>query len=288
MLLSRLTLDPRHPDTVRWLGDCHLLHRLVMSGFPDAAGAEARAKLGVLYRVDVQPRERHRHVLVQSVQPPRWTLETGAVVSTEGPKDLTSLEARFASGARFRFRLRANPTRRVHRRATMGPDLRELDTAGRWRESAEIPEVERTGRIRRTYAEPVTAVRTRGDRRIGKRVELRREEDRLAWLARRGRDHDGFALLTAHISAGLDGSAAERRYMRVRADPAPRLEGRHPKLAARREAGEGVDPRLTIATALFEGELEVTDSEAFARAFRVGIGPGKAFGCGLLSLAPLG
>lgn len=42
---------------------------------------------------------------------------------------------------------------------------------------------------------------------------------------------------------------------------------------------------LSLKTARFEGLLEVRDGDAFAAAFQTGIGPAKAFGCGLLSLA---
>jgi CRISPR system Cascade subunit CasE len=37
---------------------------------------------------------------------------------------------------------------------------------------------------------------------------------------------------------------------------------------------------------VFEGRLRVTDAEAFRRALAAGIGSGKAFGFGLLSVAP--
>lgn len=42
---------------------------------------------------------------------------------------------------------------------------------------------------------------------------------------------------------------------------------------------------LSLKTARFEGALEVTDADAFAVTFSTGIGPAKAFGCGLVSLA---
>jgi CRISPR system Cascade subunit CasE len=43
--------------------------------------------------------------------------------------------------------------------------------------------------------------------------------------------------------------------------------------------------RMSLKIARFEGALEVVDSVAFSEAFVAGIGPAKAFGCGLLSLA---
>lgn len=42
---------------------------------------------------------------------------------------------------------------------------------------------------------------------------------------------------------------------------------------------------LNLKTARFEGLLEVREADVFAAAFQTGIGPAKAFGCGLLSLA---
>lgn len=289
MYLSRLLLRPDTPDTWRWLGDCHLLHRLVMSGFREVGDEQARKALGVLFRVEPFERGPYIRVLVQSNEVPDWSgVESPSIVRPIEPSlDLTPIEQRIQPGARFRFRLRANPSRRVHQRATMGPDDRELTVDGRWLPPDEIPPGQRTGIRRRGWAEDPRWVTVRPDgRRIGKRVELRREEDRLAWLARRGREHDGFELVRVRLAPGTDtrfGPRAEP--FATRADPGGTITGRKP-----REHGGSigeVDHRLTIGTALFEGELQVTDVERFRSAFRNGIGPGKAFGCGLLSLVPI-
>lgn len=45
---------------------------------------------------------------------------------------------------------------------------------------------------------------------------------------------------------------------------------------------------VTLATAVFEGRLEITDAATFRRSLTHGIGSGKGYGCGLLTLAPLG
>lgn len=44
--------------------------------------------------------------------------------------------------------------------------------------------------------------------------------------------------------------------------------------------------RLTMHSVQFDGLLSVTDAHALEAAVREGVGPAKAFGCGLLSLAP--
>lgn len=50
-----------------------------------------------------------------------------------------------------------------------------------------------------------------------------------------------------------------------------------------RKAKEGRSGK--IQTVMFDGVLTVTDAEAFSKQIAQGIGPAKAFGCGLLSLA---
>lgn len=45
---------------------------------------------------------------------------------------------------------------------------------------------------------------------------------------------------------------------------------------------------VTLATAVFEGRLEATDPDVLRRALTHGIGPAKGYGCGLLTLAPIG
>jgi len=48
----------------------------------------------------------------------------------------------------------------------------------------------------------------------------------------------------------------------------------------------GTPKPVTLAVAQFDGLLEVTDPAALRRVLVTGIGPAKAYGCGLLTLAP--
>ncbi|MDQ2837588.1 MAG: type I-E CRISPR-associated protein Cas6/Cse3/CasE [Actinomycetota bacterium] len=48
------------------------------------------------------------------------------------------------------------------------------------------------------------------------------------------------------------------------------------------------DQQVTLAVATFVGVLVVTDADALRAALVTGIGPAKAYGCGLLTLAPIG
>lgn len=240
LYLSRLLLDPRSRAVRRDLADCHALHRTVMSGFPDldpdpdrGGGEAARARLGVLHRLDADPRGGAPALLVQSRAAPDWSGLPAdyLLAAAENParKPIGPLYAGLREGALLRFRLRANPTKRLS--TPPGPD---------------------------------------GRRPPGKRVDLRREEDRLAWLRRKG-DGAGFALLAVHAAPAVPDARAnpEGRQTGTRPGPAP--------AAAR---------RLVFGAVLFEGRLRVTDADAFRRAAAEGIGSGKAYGFGLLSVAP--
>lgn len=87
----------------------------------------------------------------------------------------------------------------------------------------------------------------------GKRVGLYRPEEQLAWLHRKGEQH-GFQVLTAIPTA------------QRRTDDHRR--------------------QLKFLSVCFDGVLKVLEPERFLAAVHQGIGSGKAFGFGLLSLAP--
>lgn len=92
-----------------------------------------------------------------------------------------------------------------------------------------------------------------GERRNSNRVPLVREEKQRDWLTKKA-EQSGFKLLNAHINP--EGKQTDYR--------------RH----------------LTLYTILINGHLQITNPTDFTKALQHGIGPGRAFGCGLLSLAP--
>lgn len=95
-----------------------------------------------------------------------------------------------------------------------------------------------------------------GKRQNSNRVPLVREEEQVKWLAAKGEQH-GFRLLHVTIS----GQTQQKGWKK------------------------GAPP-LTLYTVQFDGRLQITDRDKFITAVQTGIGPAKAFGCGLLSLAP--
>ena len=50
----------------------------------------------------------------------------------------------------------------------------------------------------------------------------------------------------------------------------------------------GATGRVTLTAVTFDGRLEVTDPDALRVMLTKGLGKGKAYGCGLMTLAPLG
>lgn len=103
-----------------------------------------------------------------------------------------------------------------------------------------------------------------------KRFALHKDEDRIDWLQRKG-ERNGFRLTEIRVSA-------EKPVTNV-------TSVGQSLLSFRKHKGS---PVVNIGSVVFEGVLEVTDSERFLKdALVKGIGPGKAYGFGLLSIAPL-
>lgn len=96
-----------------------------------------------------------------------------------------------------------------------------------------------------------------------RRVELRSDDARHEWLGRHAA-RSGFFL---HGSGPYDG-------VRIHPVAAP------PSVRPHRASG------VTVRAVRFEGRLVVSDAQRLRDAIIKGIGPAKAYGCGLLSVAP--
>lgn len=93
-------------------------------------------------------------------------------------------------------------------------------------------------------------------KRNGRRLGLASEAEQLNWLQRQGLSH-GFEPHQALIAAD--------EHLTVK---------------------RSQDSLITLRRVRIDGFLRVTDTHRLARALTSGIGPAKAFGCGLLSIAP--
>lgn len=90
----------------------------------------------------------------------------------------------------------------------------------------------------------------------GARHSLYKEEEQRAWLDRQG-TRGGFEVLAMEIT-----ESGRQRFRKA-------------------QGGQ----TITIYPCMFEGRLRVVDADAFRRTLRDGVGSGKAFGLGMLSIA---
>lgn len=234
MFLSKLTLNPRSREVRRDLADCQQMHRTLLSAFPQAEAEAARAEFGLLFRVEANPRSGNVTVLAQSRVQPDWRrLPENYLLAEPLTNDIADKYTPevLCDQRQLRFRLRANPTRKI--------------------ETKSLPD---------------------GTKRNGKRVELYREEDQIQWLQRKA-ETAGFRVLNLRLNADVPN---------VRAQPETKALGW-------RNSKQDNQPkrRLTFGSVLFEGELEITNADDFQKALTNGLGSGKAYGFGLLSIAPI-
>lgn len=138
--LTRITPNPRSADARADLADLGGLHRRLMRLMPpDGLGDSPRQAAGLLFRVD-QSRA-GTAILAQSahsVDPSGLPAGYGRVES----RDLTPLLDHLAIGQRIRYRILANPTKRVGRSKEYGTQetttpLRGADADAWWRTRAQ-------------------------------------------------------------------------------------------------------------------------------------------------------
>ena len=228
MHLSRLLLNPQHAEARRDLASPYQLHKTLATAFSDAPEGIHRQTHGVLFRVE-EAGPGGVPVLVQSTSEPDWQrLPPGYALRLDGPK---AFEPTFREGQRLRFRLVANPVRRVR-----------IDGKEHPRRCALVHPRAKEG------------------------VEM----GYLDWLERQGRE------------ATEEREAAGFTIVEV-ADVPFRLDRK--RRVGTEEIAKSRIPHFGVR---FDGVLTVTDPDKLAVAMRKGIGPAKAFGFGLLSLAPAG
>jgi CRISPR system Cascade subunit CasE len=125
---------------------------------------------------------------------------------------------------------------------------------------------------------PAQAERVAQDPKIrGHRLGHRTAAHQLAWLLKK-QERCGFTIPVTTLPEGDDGTEPVRvPNVRVIARDIVRF-----KKGKDRNA-----PSVSLAVATFEGVLTVSDTVALRATLLNGIGPAKAYGCGLLTLAPL-
>ena len=109
------------------------------------------------------------------------------------------------------------------------------------------------------------------DNTIRRRVELRTDEEKFGWLERQG-ENCGFKIEHLKINPAV------RNVMSVQEVKV--------EFVKRDKNDTGEKKIVTYGSVIFEGVLTITDVDRFRDALRNGIGQGKAYGFGLLSIAP--
>ncbi len=116
--LSRLLLNPRSRQVQREMGDPYQLHRTIMAAFSETLPDGER----VLHRLDSDPRTGQILLLIQSQTEPdwRWLDEKDYLLPDDPFSDLDNpavkpVDLSLRAGQNLRFRLRANPVKRLFR-----------------------------------------------------------------------------------------------------------------------------------------------------------------------------
>jgi len=241
-LLIDVGNNPDRPRPGRlWLRNRYHVHQRICMAFPSASrkaedvdfltpfkpdefgNGQVHVKRamdsGFLFHIDPLPNGR-AVIIVQSAVEPNWSYAFhNANYLLAGQPDVKPFEPHFLEGQWLRFRLAANPTRRLSKHS---PDAKEES--------------------------------------IGKRVPV--PPDRLIdWLAHQG-ESAGF-IITRDATSLLPGYIYFNK------------------------SGKENDKGQRLRSVLFNGLLRVTAPDAFRQTLAHGIGSGKAFGFGLLLLAPV-
>ncbi|GAB3558397.1 CRISPR system Cascade subunit CasE [Actinopolyspora lacussalsi] len=269
--LSRIRLNPLRSGSRDLLGNPRRLHGAVMGGLADDPERQRP-----LWRLDSDNPHRPK-LLVLSESKPDWThlVEQAGWPHADGEhyelREYEPLLTQLAVGEEFAFRVTANPVQNTSE--PEHPTERQRQRAGE------------------------------GQRRRSQRIGHRTAGAQLGWFLQRT-EKWGFSVPGASSGTG----ATEHPSVAATADSTDATGGALTPEAARGDTADASefagDVRITarerhsfakkrgskpvvLHTATFEGRLRVTSVELLRRALLHGIGPAKAYGCGLLTLAPL-
>ncbi|MEU0769521.1 type I-E CRISPR-associated protein Cas6/Cse3/CasE [Streptomyces albogriseolus] len=254
MFLSRFRVNTARPGARRLLSSPQAMHAAVMSSFPHILPSDSPAPDAprVLWRLDQRARA---EVLLYVVSPDR--------------PDLTHLVEQAGWPAV------AGPQNPGWQTMPYAPLLDRLTAGERW--------------AFRLTANPVHTIR----RKEGEPRKLTAHltpVHQMGWLLDEKRqERCGFRVCEKPVDRRLlpEGTTHQKR-------PHP---GNRYELAIRdtrslsfdksRGAGGRRDKPVTVVAVTFEGRLEVTDADLLRRTLTQGIGRARAYGCGLLTLAPV-
>lgn len=262
--LSRIRINPLRKDSRKLLSNPRAVHGAVMGGLPNHKPDDR-----VLWRMD--PENPHRpHLFVLSPTRPDWThiIQDCGWPDADGDhavvRDYTPLLSQLAVGREFAFRLTASPVQN-----TATPTKATPSQAAR-----------------------LTAHAEDGKRIRGFRMGHRTAAAQLDWFLTRT-DRWGFDIPATRSDPTAPGihtpapPTASHPTSPPGPDPNPPYEVRITARHRHSFQKNGHGAHVVFRSATFEGRLRITDTDRFTTSLLTGLGPSRAYGCGLLTLAPL-
>lgn len=248
-------------DTLRrWQQTPYLLHRKLWDGLPEDVKANHNKQDGQPFLFAIEVDGITPHVLIQTPFNFDWQKvfaeEIEKKICLQPETKEIPVRQIIQKGRTFRFMLTANPTKKVKDfRSAFQEDMAQYPTVATRSNIAAYQEgKKKLNELKKSLdKEKIHKLKS-------KRVGLYREQEQIAWLERKAQ-HKGFSLINVMV-------------LRTRI-------GSHQKSKGQLTDG---GPKLLLVT--FSGSLCIEDPEKFYHAYCRGIGPAKAFGCGLLLLAP--
>ncbi|MEU7022209.1 type I-E CRISPR-associated protein Cas6/Cse3/CasE [Streptomyces sp. NPDC046203] len=292
MYLTRFRINTARSEARRLLGSPHRLHGAVDMAFPEPPARDGTGPR-VLWRLDHAPGDRV-DLLVSSPSRPDFThLAEQAGWPSLGQEGWATfaygefLDA-LAEGDIWAFRLTANPVHHIRRAhdPVGAPTKRAAHVTVRHQIGWLLKQQERAGFevLRRSFSQvPETG------------AEVGAAAAGVVRGAERAVNDDGPGAVEDRRTTTGPESASESaptvpekddegNYQVVVHDRVPVQFGKRPGSSARSAPGPGADVRFARAT--FDGRLRITDGAAFRRVLTHGLGKSKAYGCGLMTLAP--
>ncbi|MGW1224627.1 type I-E CRISPR-associated protein Cas6/Cse3/CasE [Streptomyces sp. NPDC002530] len=257
--LSRIRINPLRAESRKLLASPRAMHGAVQAGIPGEPGQSR-----TLWRLD--PDNPYRpQLFVLTEDRPDWShlVERAGWPDADGEhyavRDYAPLLRQLTPGRSFAFRLTANPVQNTNR-----PDK---------------PTTRQQARVDAGY-------------RRGFRLGHRTAEAQLTWFLTRA-SRWGFDVPAAPGLDGVHDTAGEPpRDIRIIARRRRSFgKGAATGTGTGRATGTGTptgkEAHVVMNSVTFEGSLRITDPDVLAERLLGGIGPSKAYGCGLLTLAPL-
>lgn len=253
MYFTQFPINMTRRESRKLLASPYLMHAAIAGSFPPKSAADQETSGRVLWRVDRMRDGGSRLYIVSPDKPSLVGLDEQIgwpdCEPQWGTRDYDAFLSRIENGQTYSFRLVANP---VVNRSTRGGNTDIANQQGL-------------------------------SKRIGHLTVLQQE----AWLVGKQAYEDS-DVEVPKLFADEENPRSRRNGFEVLADEngIPNLVVNNSQKLTFSKGARG--KTITLVRAQYDGVLKVIDPDALRHALVNGIGHGKAFGCGLLTLVPFG